>query len=111
MTTIGWLFWHMGSMPGRLTEIDFMGGDREMASRSTSPYLTHHRVFTTASEAVGTMQEGWTALLEALERTSGKALEVEVARYTYAPEPPSDGLLALGPPGPTLRADFSWPER
>src|SRR4051794_36353768 len=23
MTTIGWLLWHVASMPGRLTEIDF----------------------------------------------------------------------------------------
>jgi hypothetical protein len=32
MTTIAWLYWHIGSMPGRLCDIDFMGGTRTMAS-------------------------------------------------------------------------------
>jgi hypothetical protein len=106
MTTIGWLFWHIGSMPGRLTEIDFLGGRHEMASGWTSPYLTHHPVFASAADAVETMRGGWTALLEVLERTGDEALEVQVPRYTYAPAPPRDGVLALGPPGPTHRADF-----
>jgi hypothetical protein len=28
MTTIAWLYWHIGSMPGRLCDIDFLGGTR-----------------------------------------------------------------------------------
>ena len=52
MTTIAWLYWHIGSMPGRLCGIDFLGGTRTMASGWTSPYLTHHPVFTSAAEAV-----------------------------------------------------------
>lgn len=106
MTTIGWLFWHMGSMPGRLTEIDFMGGRHEMSSGWTSPYLTHHPVFTSAADAVQTMQRGWDSLMQVLERTDDEALEVEAARYTYAPAPPRDGVLPLGPPGPTHPASF-----
>jgi hypothetical protein len=30
MTSIAWLFWPIGSMPERLTDIDFLGGDRTM---------------------------------------------------------------------------------
>ena len=37
MTTIAWLYWHLGSMPGRLCDIDFLGGTRTMASGWTSP--------------------------------------------------------------------------
>ena len=37
MTTIAWLFWHMASMPGRLCDIDFLGGTRTMASGWTHP--------------------------------------------------------------------------
>ena len=44
MTAIAWLYWHIGSMPGRLCDIDFLGGTRTMASGWTSPYLTHHPV-------------------------------------------------------------------
>src|SRR5262245_7165555 len=48
MTSIAWLFWHVGSMPARLTDIDYLGGDRTMESGWTSPYLTHHPIFTNA---------------------------------------------------------------
>jgi hypothetical protein len=106
MTTIGWLLWHIGSMPGRLTEIDLLGGSRTMASGWTSPYLTHHPVFTTAADAVGTLREGWEALRAVLESTDDDALERATPRYTYGQVPPSGGLEALGPPGPEHPAVF-----
>jgi hypothetical protein len=106
MTTIGWLFWHMASMPERLTEIDFLGGSHEMASGWTSPYLTHHPAFTSATEAVDRMRHGWDALLEAIRSADDDRLEIKAAGYTYAPAPPERGLLALGPPGPELPASF-----
>jgi hypothetical protein len=37
MTTIAGLYWHIGSMPGRLCDIDLLGGTRTMASGWTSP--------------------------------------------------------------------------
>ena len=56
VTTIAWLYWHMGSVPGRLCDIDFLGGTRTMASGWTSPDLTHHPVFTSAAEAVSQLE-------------------------------------------------------
>lgn len=106
MTTIGWLLWHVASTPGRLTEVDFLGGSHQMSSGWTSPYLTHHPMFTTAGAAVDTLRTGWAALGAALERTDDEQLEVMTARYTYAPSPPSDGLCALGAPGPKHPAVF-----
>ena len=97
MTTIAWLYWHIGSMPGRLCDIDFLGGTRTMASGWTSPYLTDHPVFTSAAEAVTALRDGWRRLREAVERADDDQLEATTAGYTYAA-----GMLPLevGPPGP-----------
>lgn len=100
MTSIAWLFWHVGSVPGRLTDIDVLGGSRTMASGWTSPYLTHHPIFTTAADATTTMREGWSALRSVVERTTDEQFEVPTPRYTYAAAPMRDGLCVLGPPGP-----------
>ena len=41
LTSIAWLFWHIGSMPGRTAQLDFLGGDHTTESggprRSRSP--------------------------------------------------------------------------
>ncbi|HUN31248.1 MAG TPA: DinB family protein [Trebonia sp.] len=100
VTTIAWLYWHMGSMPGRLCDIDFLGGTRAMASGWTSPYLAHHPIFTSAAEAVSQLRDGWHRLRSAIERADDDQLEVTTAGYTYAAEPPSGGLCVTGPPGP-----------
>jgi len=103
-TTIGWLLWHIGSMPARLADIDFLGGAHTVASGWTSPYLTHHPVFTTAADATQTMRKGWATLRTALDAASDRMLEQATASYTCAPEPPRDGLAVLGPPGPEMPA-------
>jgi hypothetical protein len=36
LTTIGWLMWHIGSMPGRLAQLDFLGGSK------TTETVSHH---------------------------------------------------------------------
>jgi hypothetical protein len=36
VTTIAWLYWHIASMPGRLCDLDFLGGTRTMASGWTA---------------------------------------------------------------------------
>ena len=87
-------------MPGRLCGIDFLGGTRTMASGWTSPYLTHHPIFTSAAEAVTALRDGWQRLREAIERADDDQLEVTTAGYTYAAEPPRGGLCVAGPPGP-----------
>jgi hypothetical protein len=101
MTTIAWLYWHMGSVPGRLCDIDFLGGTRAMASGWTSPYLTDHPVFTSAGAAVAALRDGWGRLREAIERADDDQLGVTTAGYTYAP-----GVLPLtvGRPGPVRPA-------
>jgi hypothetical protein len=104
MTTIAWLYWHIGSMPGRLGDIDLLGGTRTMASGWTSPYLTHHPIFTSAAEAVTALRGGWQRLREAVERADDDQLEVTTAGYTYAAEPPRGGLCIPGPPGPARPA-------
>jgi hypothetical protein len=97
MTTIAWLYWHIGSLPGRLCDIDFLGGTRTMASGWTSPYLTDHPVFTSAAGAVTALRGGWQRLREAIARADDDQLEVTTAGYTYAPRVLP---LAVGPPGP-----------
>ena len=75
MTTIGWLMWHIGSMPGRLTDLTFFDGTIDPATGWTSPYLTAHPVFTSADEAVDTMRAGWRALDSALRQSNDELLE------------------------------------
>ena len=74
LTTIGWLLWHVGSLPERLTQLDFLGGDRSAESGWTSPYLASHPVFTNASDAVEAMRAGWRALDLALQSPSDEQL-------------------------------------
>jgi hypothetical protein len=100
MTSIGWLYWHIGSVPGRLCDLDFLGGTRTMASGWTSPYLTHHPIFTGAAEAVTALRDGWRRLREAIARADDDQLGAPTAGYTYAQEPPSGGVCVAGPPGP-----------
>jgi hypothetical protein len=111
MTTIAWLYWHMGSMPGRLCDIDLLGGTRTMASGWTSPYLTHHPVFTSAADAVTALRNGWHRLRGAIERADDDQLEVTTAGYTYAAEPPRGGLCVPGPRAPRTRPRTSSPAR
>lgn len=106
LTTIGWLLWHFGSMPGRLAELDFLGGHRVMSSGWTSPYLSHHPVFHQAASASQNLRDGWAALRGAIERAGDEQLGRRTARYTYAAEAPTGGLLALGPPGAEHPATF-----
>lgn len=75
LTTIGWLFWHVGSMPGRLTDLDFLGGSKAAQTGWTSPYATRHPIFTTAAEAVETMRSGWSRLIAALRSATDEDLE------------------------------------
>lgn len=100
MTTIAWLYWHIASVPGRFCDLDVFGGARTMASGWTSPYLGHHPMFVSASEGVSALREGWAKLRAVIERAGDGQLEVTTASYTYAAEPPEDGLCVLGPPGP-----------
>jgi hypothetical protein len=104
LTSIAWLAWHIGSVPGRLAEIDFLGGERTMASGWTSPYLSHHPVFSTAAGAVGIFRQGWASLRSRIEITSDEAFEMFTPDYTYARAPMKDGLCALGQPGPGRHA-------
>jgi len=100
MTTIAWLYWHIGSAPGRLCDMDFLGGTRTMASGWTSPYLTPHPMFTSAGEAVTALRDGWQSLRAAVERADDDRLDLTTPGYTYAAEPPRDGVCVVGPPGP-----------
>ena len=101
MTNIAWLYWHIASTPARLCDIDFLGGTHAMASGWTSPYLTHHRIFTTAADAVTTLRDGWQRLRETIDQADDDRLATPTAAYTYAPEPPQGGVCVAGPPGPT----------
>ena len=112
VATIAWLYWHIGSMPGRLCDIDFLGGTRTMASGWTSPYLTHHAVFTSAANAVSQLRDGWHRLREAISRSDDDQLEVTTAAYTYAAEPPRGGLcIRLARQAPCTRPRTSSPPR
>jgi len=98
LTTIGWLMWHIGSMPGRLAQLDFLGGSKTADTGWTSPYLTAHRVFTSATDAADSMRAGWRVLERSLQAATDAELERPTRRYTYSDEP---GPLTFGDkPGP-----------
>lgn len=106
MTTIAWLLWHMASMPGRAVETEVFGGPHAYSSGWTSPYLTHHEIFTTADRAVAALRAGWAALRSAIEALDDDGFERQFARYTYGPGPRPEGVLAIGDPGPLHPATF-----
>jgi hypothetical protein len=92
LTTIGWLLWHVGSQPKRLTDLDFLGGPKTAATGWTSPYLSPHPVFTSADDAVATMRDGWRALRAALGRAADEELERSTNWWSYGESrPPTYG--------------------
>ena len=99
MTTIAWLLWHMGSVPGRAVETEVFGGPHPYSSGWTSPYLSHHEVFTTADRAVEALRAGWASLRSAIEALDDDGFERRFARYTYGRGPKPDGVLPIGEPG------------
>jgi hypothetical protein len=42
LTTIGWLMWHIGSMPERLAQLDFLGGYGAAVIAATLNEVSHH---------------------------------------------------------------------
>jgi hypothetical protein len=96
LTTIAWLFWHVGSMPGRAAELDFLGGTHTAASGWTSPYLTEHPMYTRADAAVASMQSGWRELNKAVRSASDDDLERPTAFWGYGgPGPMATGAQIL----------------
>jgi hypothetical protein len=96
LTTIGWLFWHCGTMAGRTTELDFLGGEHTTDSGWTSPYLADHPIFTTAEDAVSTMREGWRALDAALRAATDERLEQPIQFWGYGgPGPEGTGAQVV----------------
>jgi hypothetical protein len=93
LTTIAWLFWHAGSMPGRAAELDFLGGTRPTDSGWTSPYIADHPRFITASEAVDAMRTGWRSLREALRAATDDDLDQATRFWGYGgvPGPQAQG--------------------
>jgi hypothetical protein len=97
LTSIAWLFWHVGSMPGRAAELDFFGGAHSAASGWTSPYSVAHPIFTTASDAVTAMQTGWRALDTALRSATDEQLEHPTRFWGYGePGPMGTGAQIVG---------------
>jgi hypothetical protein len=97
LTSIAWLFWHVGSQPGRAAELDFFGGAHSPASGWTSPYLTEHPIHTTAADAVTTMRSGWRALDDALRAATDEQLERPTRFWGYGqPGPPGTGAQIVG---------------
>ena len=96
LTSIAWLFWHIGSMPGRTAQLDFLGGDHTTESGWTSPYIAGHPIFTTADEAVGTMRAGWRQIGAALRSASDEQLERPVRFWGYGgPGPMGTGAQVI----------------
>jgi hypothetical protein len=96
LTSIGWLFWHVGSQPGRAAQLDFLGGDHTADSGWTSPYIASHPIFTTAEEAVGAMRAGWRALDAALQSSSDEQLAQPVRFWGYGgPGPMGTGAQVI----------------
>jgi hypothetical protein len=97
LTSIAWLFWHVGSMPGRAAELDFFGGAHSPASGWTSPYIAEHPIFTTADEAVTAMRTGWRALNRALRSVTDEQLERPTPFWGFGgPGPMGTGAQIVG---------------
>jgi DinB superfamily len=97
LTTIAWLFWHIGTQPARLAELDFLGGERTADSGWTSPYIASHPVFTRAADAVEAMRAGWRSLDLALQGASDEPLEAPTRFWGYGgePGPPTTGAQII----------------
>lgn len=93
MTTIGWLFWHFGSMPGRTAQLDFLGGDHPTESGWSSPYIADHPVFPTAGDAVAAVQAGWRDVGRALGSATDEQLERRI-RFPGYGDPGPEGTGA-----------------
>jgi hypothetical protein len=85
ITTIAWLFWHVGSMAGRAADLDFLGGTRSAESGWTSPYFVEHPVFLASSEAVDVMRTGWRALDQAIRASTDEDLELDTRFWSGPP--------------------------
>jgi hypothetical protein len=97
LTSIAWLFWHVGSQPRRAAELDFFGGTHSAASGWTSPYISEHPMFTTAAEAVTAMRTGWRALDAALKSATDDQLERPTHFWGYGqPGPRGTGAQIIG---------------
>ena len=97
LTSIAWLFWHVGSQPGRAAELDFFGGPHAAADGWTSPYIATHPMFTSADEAVTWMRTGWRALDTALRSATDEALERPARFWGYGtPGPMGTGSQIVG---------------
>jgi hypothetical protein len=92
LTTIAWLFWHVGSMAGRATDLDFLGGTKSAESGWTAPYFADHPVFITSNEAVEAMRAGWRALDQALRASTDDALDRATQFWTG---PPAQGYQII----------------
>jgi hypothetical protein len=96
LTTIAWLYWHVGSMAGRAAQLDFLGGTKSAEGGWTAPYLGDHPVFTAASQAVGVMRTGWRALDQAIQASTDEGLEQVTRFWGYpGPGPPAPGYQIL----------------
>ena len=97
MTSIAWLFWHVGSQPGRAAELDFFGGAHSAESGWTSPYIAAHPMFTSAEDAVTAMQSGWRALDTVLRSATDEQLERPTRFWGYGkPGPMGTGAQIVG---------------
>ena len=93
LTSIAWLFWHVGSQPGRAAEPTSSAVSTAADSGWTSPYIASHPIFTTAEEAVGAMRAGCRGLDAALRSSSdeerggrcGSGDTADPARWAPAP--------------------------
>ena len=93
LTTIGWLMWHVGSMPARLAQLDFLGGSKTAETGWTRPTSRTTGVFTDAADAVDSMRAGWRVLERSLEAATDDELERPTRGYSYSDEP---GPLTYG---------------
>ena len=96
LTSIAWLFWHVGSQPGRTAQLDFLGGPHAADSGWTSPYIAAHPIFINAEQAVGAMRAGWRELDAALRSATDEQLEQPVRFWGYGgPGPMGTGAQII----------------
>lgn len=99
MTTVTWLMWHIASVPGRMADLDFLGGTRPAESGWRSPSLADHPVFTSADEAAHALRTGWRVLDRALQASTDEQLERPTRSWSLPGHPgapaPAYQIVAL----------------
>jgi len=77
MTTIGWLLSHIASAPGRLADLDVLGGPDASSATGAWDRMWSNKIFYGADAGIAEFRTGWSGLAARLRDTTDEMLEAE----------------------------------